>query len=99
EIGWAQKALDNQGGAARTFERLAKEHAQSPLAAEAWFHVGEDRYERKDFAEAATAFSKARAAKASGELGEKATYKLAWAEYEAAKYADAQRHFGEQLKT
>ena len=65
EIGWALKSLDKPAEAAQAFERLAKRHGNSSLAAEAWFHVGEDRYERKEFGEAAVAYAKARAAKPS----------------------------------
>ena len=57
ELGWAHKSQDKHAEAVPFFAKLAAEHADSPLAAEAWFHVGEDQYDKKEYAEAAKSYA------------------------------------------
>ncbi len=51
ELAWALKQQDKQKEAVEVFARLAAEHADSPLAAEAQYHVGESAYQAGDFQE------------------------------------------------
>jgi TolA-binding protein len=80
------------------FEQLAKDHAASPFAAEALFHVAEDQYDKKAFAEAAKAYETALTKQPAGELSEKIQYKLGWASYQQKDYVAAHKAFSAQLK-
>ena len=71
-------------------------HPDSPLAAEANFHVGESRYENAEYAEAAKAYAIAKQKSQPGELHEKATYKLGWSLFQDKKYPEALAEFAEQ---
>ena len=97
EIAWALKSQEKPNEAAARFAQLAKDFPNSRLVAEAWFHVGEDRYDNKQFADAETAYANAKAKNPAAELAEKATYKLGWANFQLQDYADALKQFDEQL--
>ena len=56
------------------------------VAAEANFHVGEDFYQKKEYEEAAKLYAAAKAKGGMSALGEKATYKLGWANFQQKKY-------------
>ncbi len=96
ELGWAVKSQMNPA-ALVYFAKLANEHPESPLAAEAYFHVGEDQYEKKQYAEAVKTYTLAKAKAAAGELGEKTTYKLGWANYQLKQYEPAFTEFADQV--
>ena len=101
ELAWAYKSLDDKAQnaeAVATFGKLAAAHPDSPLAAEANFHVGEAAYEKKEYAEAAKVYAAAKQDRAKGELGEKATYKLGWANFQQKQYDAALAEFAEQLQ-
>jgi TolA-binding protein len=104
ELGWAMKSQDKAAQSLVYFAKLANEHGSSPLAAEAYFHVAEDQYEKKQYAEAAKtyALAKHKAAESNpsgGELGEKTAYKLGWAHFQLKQYEPAFASFNEQLNT
>ncbi|MDX1944560.1 MAG: tetratricopeptide repeat protein, partial [Pirellulaceae bacterium] len=96
EIGWAYKSQEKHAEAVPVFARLAAEHPDSSLAAEAWFHVGEDKYEKKDYAAAAKAYASAKK-KGTGDLVERTDYKLGWAHYQLKEYDQALAQFNDQL--
>ncbi|MGE0761254.1 MAG: tol-pal system YbgF family protein, partial [Pirellulaceae bacterium] len=97
ELGWARRKANQPADALEAFARLAREHADSPLAPEALFHLGEDAYEKQDFPTAVKAYTTARQ-KGTGEIAEKATYKLGWSLFKAGDYVAAATTFGDQLK-
>lgn len=97
EIGWALNSQDKRQEAAERFARLAKEFPNSPLVAEAWFHVAENEYDQKKYDQAEKAYRAAKS-NASGELAEKAGYKLAWTRFQLQDYAGALALFVEQLE-
>ena len=80
------------------FARLANEYAVSPLAGEAYFHVAEDQYNKKTYEEALKTYTLAKQKAPAGELGEKSTYKLGWANYQLKLYEPAFKEFAEQLE-
>lgn len=97
ELAWAQRAQGKGDAANASFQQLAKDHPQSPLAAEAMYHVGESYYAKDNFAEAETWYtSSANQAKAP-EIGEKALYKQAWSQYQQGKTKEALDGFGSQI--
>ncbi len=71
-------------------------HPDSPLAAEANFHVGESQYEKAAYGDAAKAYTAAKQKSQPGELREKATYKLGWSLFQEKKYQEALAQFAEQ---
>jgi TolA-binding protein len=98
ELAWACKSLPDEAAAAAAFAELAEKHADSPLAAEALFHVGEAAYGAKQYAEAAQAYQGAAKADHSA-LHEKALYKLGWSQYQLQQYAEALAQFDAMLQT
>ncbi len=97
EMAWAYKSTGGEAEkAVAAFADLATKHPDSPLAAEANFHVGESLYDEGEYAEAAKAYAIAKKRSSSDDLGEKATYKLAWAHYQLKDYEAALAEFSEQ---
>ena len=82
----------------RSVRPLAREHGDSPLAAESWFNVGEYQYhQKKDYLAAAAAYSSAVAKAGKSELGEKAAHKLGWAWFQAQDYPQAEQAFSSEV--
>jgi len=99
ELAWALKSVPGdakKAEAVTAFADLAGKYPDSPLAAEANFHVGESHYEKAAYEDAAKAYTAAKAKNQPGELREKATYKLGWSLFQEKKYEDALAQFGEQ---
>ncbi len=96
ELAWALRSQKKDDVAVETFARLAKEHQDSPLAAESLYHVGEASYQKQDFARAAAAYYAAMNKSGKGELGEKATHKLAWSYFRQTALDKAQQTFAYQ---
>src|SRR5204862_6076560 len=78
DLAWAHKNGEQPAEAVESFRMLVAEYPSGPLAAEAFFHIGEDAYDKKDYKAAQDSYNKSRAAGTKDELAEKATYKLAW---------------------
>ena len=98
ELGWALKSSGKEAEAAEVFGTIATQQSQSPLAAEALFHVGEFRYhQQKDYKGAAQAYFQAQKQAGRSEIAEKAQHKLAWAYYQLGDYPGAQQTFESQL--
>lgn len=101
ELAWAYKSMDDKAKnaeAVTTFGKLATTFPESPLAAEANFHVGEAAYEKHEYAEAAKAYAASRQKVAQGDLGEKVRYKLGWANFQQKQYDPALSEFTDQLQ-
>ena len=81
ELAWTLKSQDKEKEAVEVFAQLTRAHAQSPLAAEGQYHLGEFAYKANDFRTAAAAYHAAADKAGKSELGEKATHKLAWTYY------------------
>jgi len=102
ELGLAQ-SLDGKGAdATATFQSLADKHPRSPYAAEAWLEVGESRWARKQYAEAAQAYAAAVAASGTGQgrmavVAEQARHKLGWSHAMREDHAAAAEAFTAQL--
>jgi len=99
ETGWALKSMDQterQAEAVDVFARLVEEHPDSPLAAEAHFHVGEAAYGERAFDQAVAAYTAARAGTVQEDLGEKSTYKLGWSYFQQQDYQQAREQFHQQ---
>jgi len=100
ELAWSRKSTGAEQQAADAFAKLAKEHGDSPLAAESWFNVGEFAYHnKKDYKAAADAYAAALAKAGKGELGEKVAHKLGWAYFQANDFGKAHDAFAAQLES
>jgi TolA-binding protein len=98
ELAWANKSLGDETAAVDYFARLVERHANSPLAAESNYHVGEHLYhQKKDYQGAAAKYQAALRTAGKSELGEKAQHKLAWAFYQQDNFAAAAKAFAAQL--
>ncbi len=99
ELAWAYKSSpDEAKKAVAAFADLATKYPDSPLAAEANFHVGESLYDESQYAAALKAYAIAKEKGSSKDLGEKATYKLAWTHYQLKDYKAALAEFSEQVE-
>lgn len=93
ELAWALDGQDKKPAAAEVFTRLARDHADSPFAAEAAYYVGELEYRDQRFTEAAKAYHDAMQKAGKSELGEKAAHKLGWAYYRKGEFDNARKTF------
>ena len=102
ELGVAQ-SLDGKGAeAAATFATLVERFPKSVHAAEAWLEVGEGRWAKEQYAEAAQAYAAAAAAAGTGTgrmalVAEQARHKLGWSHAMRKDHAAAAKAFAEQL--
>ncbi|MBN2291728.1 MAG: tetratricopeptide repeat protein [Pirellulales bacterium] len=101
ELGWSLKASGgkNSNKAIQRFAQLAKRFPKSPLAAEALYHVGEDQYAKKQYADAAASYHQSAQKATDKVLKEKAYHKLGWAYFNDGKLDDARQTFDFQRKT
>jgi TolA-binding protein len=100
ELAWAQQSRGDGDAAARSFERLASEAIDSPLAAESAYRAGELRYEAKEYAKAIEDYDIVRNhADASPEVAELALHKLAWSRFGMQQFDEASVGFGKQIES
>ena len=99
ELGWAYTNRNQPENAVATFAKLATNHPENSLAAEANLHVAEDKYANGKFADAVTFYTAAKNKAEPGEVAERATHKLGWAQFRLEKYDAALALFDEQLKS
>ncbi len=78
ELAWSLRQVGSERESANAFARLAAEHPESPLAAEAHYRMGEFAYKSGDFHRATAAYRAAVERAGQTELGEKAAHKLGW---------------------
>ena len=97
ELGWACRSVPDEVAAIKAFATLGEKYPASPLAAEAFFHVGEDHYTNARYTEAVQAYQKSQQAN-NPSLAEKVCYKLGWALYQLQQYPAALEQFEAQLK-
>lgn len=89
ELAFACQVLEKPDDAVAAFTKLATTKADSPLAAEAWFRVGEYHESKDDAAKAEVAFAAGLKIAKTPDLGERLSYKLGWALYEQEKWVPA----------
>ncbi len=105
EMGVAQLLDGQQAEAQKTFEMVVFRYPQSGRVAEAWFEIGEARFEAEAWDQAAEAYAKAIAAakdandaNAAAELLEQARHKRGWAFAMKQDHAAAAEAFADQVK-
>jgi len=97
QLAWAQKLSGKEAEGAKSFQQLATQHPDSPRTAEAYYHVGEFMYGKKDYKQAAIAYYKAMQKAGKSDLDEKASHKLGWSYYHQGQLDNAQKTFRYQL--
>ena len=97
ELAWALKSQKNSGESVDAFAQLCQQFPESRLAAESFYHVGEDAYGRKEYDQAAAAYNSSRSRlQGNQKLGEKVRYKLGWSHYQLNDFDQALTAFVEQ---
>ena len=99
EWAWALKQQDKQKEAVEVFSRLAAEHADSPLTAEAQYQLGESAYQAGRFRDAVAAYRTALPKAGHSAWGEKVAHKLGWSYFRLDDFAPAQQTFHAQRMT
>ena len=98
ELAWAQRESGNLEASNQEFERIAREFPQSPIAADAFFQLGERDYAANKFAEASGWYEKCLDAKPAASLGERALYKLGFTQFRSKEFARSLATFQRQVK-
>lgn len=98
EMAFANLELKKEKEAAEAFRSLATKLPNSPLAAEAWFRVGEFHEVQKQPTEAIAAFTAGLNAAKTPELRERLHYKLGWMQYDQKQFPAALATFQNQIK-
>ena len=98
EIAFANLELKKDKEATDAFRTLATKLPNSPLAAEAWFRVGEFHETQKQLPEATQAFTTGLQTAKAPDLRERTQYKLGWMQYEQKQYPVSLATFQNQLK-
>ncbi|HET6880938.1 MAG TPA: tetratricopeptide repeat protein [Pirellulales bacterium] len=99
ELGWTLKSLDDNEQATDSFRRLAKNHPQSPLAADSLYHLAEGEYRAEQYAAAAADYYESMQKAGKTPLGERAAHKLGWAYFRQDLFDKAQQSFSYQRAT
>lgn len=99
ELALALRSLGRGEEATDAFRRLAKDYADSPLAAEALFDVGETEYQAGNDLAAAASFHRSMQLAGKNARGEKAAHKLGLAQFRQNAFDKARRTFAYQLAT
>ena len=89
ELAWALKQQSKDKESAEAFARLAAQWPESPLAAEAQYHVGQFAYQSGDLTAAATACHAAWQRAGQTELGQKAAFVEGESLLKQKKFAEA----------
>lgn len=110
EIAWAHRSNKGNAAGLKHFEAIASKFPDSPLAAEANFHVAQEAYKQDDFVVAADKFQAAvdksdysqlsdpREIAAAKEIKEKAIYKLALSHFRSKNFDRSLTTFQQQLQ-
>ncbi len=95
---WLAKRSGDESGALRHFGRLVATLPNSPLAAEANYHLGEAALMSNQFREAQPYFASACQKSQNKELIEKSLHRLAWCHFHLDDFAGSQAVLDQQLE-
>ncbi|MFM7739094.1 MAG: tetratricopeptide repeat protein, partial [Planctomycetota bacterium] len=98
ELAWALRESGNLDASNQEFERIARDYPQSPIAADAFFQLGERDYAASKFAEAASWYEKCLAGTPAASLGERALYKLGFTQFRTKDFTRSLATFQRQVK-
>jgi cellulose synthase operon protein C len=95
EHAWVLKKSGRDDLATATFEQITNRFPTSPLAAEAYYHVGQQNYDKQEFASAVKAYTIAISKTNDDFVREKSLYKLGWTHYQTQNWKEAAKLFGD----
>lgn len=101
DLAWAFKESKQPEASLQQFQALAEKNPTSPFAVEALYHLAENDYALAKYEDAAQRYVIVQSHPAladNPELGEKATYKLAWCDFQIGKFEQARDKFESQIK-
>lgn len=111
ELAWSRREAGQEKEALAAFKDLADQFPDHPLAADAYFHLGEAKYAEKDAAgaesekdktqrltAARTLYEKALAVSADRRLGDKLHYRIGWCHWLTGAHAAAAEAFDRLIK-
>ncbi len=93
DLAWSYKETNQPEQAISTFTALTTDYPNSPKAAEAHYHIGENHYEAQDYTSAMPRFRAAIQGTSRPKVGELASYRLAWCLYKTEDFPEAQKAF------
>jgi len=97
ELAWALKGADKPAESLEVFQTLARDHADSPLAAECSYAIGEHLFREQKYAEAAASYTAAVNRAGKTDVAERAAHRLGWSLYQQGQFELAQQAFQAQL--
>ena len=98
EIAFARRSQDKHDEARQVFTQLVTNYAESDLAADSFFRLGEYQYDDKEFDQALEHYAKALASSKEGDLQELILHKLGWANYRIDAFEASGKHFAQQVE-
>ncbi len=101
QLGWAYELAGEKDAAKAVFEELASKAEQSPLGAEALYHVAEFLFTTGAYREASNAYYQVLQrvkGPRGGDLAEKAAHRLGWSQFQMGNFAKAEEYFAYQLR-
>tara|TARA_B100000945_G_scaffold318509_1_gene323492 strand:- start:301 stop:3090 length:2790 start_codon:yes stop_codon:yes gene_type:complete len=98
EVAFALRSLDKHDEARAVFTQLVSKHAESDLAADSFFRLGEYEYDDKDYTKALEQYAKAFARSQDGDLQELILHKLGWASFRNNAFETSGKHFAQQVQ-
>ena len=97
EVAFALRSQDKHEQAREVFTQLITKHADSDLAADSFFRLGEYQYDEGKFVKALQQYEKALGKSKEGELQELILHKLGWASFRGESFEASEKHFAEQI--
>ena len=98
EVAFALRSQNKHEEASKVFTKLVTQHADSDLAADSFFRLGEYQYDAKEYVNALDQYGKALASSKEGELQELILHKLGWASFRNDDFEQSGNHFAKQLE-
>ena len=89
ELAWSLKTTGKESEALQEFEKLISIYPKSPLASEAYYHLGEAAYTANDYQKSEQHYTSATVNVTDAEVGEKAAHKLAWSQFQQKQFPKA----------
>ncbi|MBE3135186.1 MAG: tetratricopeptide repeat protein, partial [Acidobacteria bacterium] len=86
ELAWSLQEAGKDKEAADAYAALARDFPNSPLSADAFFHLAEVPYRDKKYDEAVALYEKSLAASKDDRLKDKILYRLGWCRWAGKKY-------------
>ncbi len=98
EVAFALRSQDKHEEARKVFTQLVTKHADSDLAADSFFRLGEYLYDEKEYGKALEQYTRALSSSSESELQELILHKLGWANFRNDSFEASGKFFGQQVE-